>query len=118
MGAKYHICDMCGSRIERDKLRYVLKMNVFAAYDTLEISPADLARDYEEEIRKLVEKMKEMDPKQLEEDVSKQFRFDLCRACHQKFLKDPVGNRGGRSRPGPPLPPFDVDEFLRQIREG
>lgn len=117
LGGKYHICDMCGVRIERDKLRYVLRMNVFAAYDTLEINFADLAKDYGEEIRKLVDEMKQMDPKQLEEDVSKQISFDLCRPCHQKFLKDPLGSRGGRERPDSSLPRFDVDEFLRRLGE-
>ena len=116
MGGKYHICDMCGGRIDRDKLRYTLEMKAFAAYDTLKISAADLSRDYEEEIRNLVEDMKEMDPRQLEEDVSKQLSFDLCRPCHQKFLKNPLGGRGGRAESGPSLPPFDVDEFLRRIR--
>ena len=36
LGAKYHVCDMCGARIEPDMPRYGLKMSVFAAYDTLE----------------------------------------------------------------------------------
>ena len=115
MGAKYHTCDMCGEKIERDKLRYNLKMKLFAAYDTLEIESSDLKRDYEEEIRSLVEEMKNMDPRQLEEDVSKQLAFDLCRPCHQKFLKDPLGRADGRESL---LKPFDVDEFIRRIREG
>jgi hypothetical protein len=117
LGEKYHICDMCGVRIEDDKLRYALEMKVFAAYDTLKLGPADLARDYEVEIRNLVEEMKRMDPRQLEEDVSKQLSFDLCRTCHQKFLKNPLGRRGARTKSDSSLPPFDVDEFLRRIRE-
>jgi len=117
VGAKYYICDRCGTRIERAMPRYVLNMSVFAAYETLEIAAADLARDYGEEIRKLIEEIKKMDPKKLEEDITKQLHFDLCRACHQKFLKDPLGNRKDKDHPHVPLPPFDVDEFLRQMRE-
>jgi len=113
LSAKYHICDMCGARVERNMLRYVLKMDIFAAYDTMQISFKDLSRDYEEEIRRLVEDIKNMDPKQLEEDVSKQLSFDLCRKCHQKFLKNPLGNGAGGEDAS--FPPFDVDDFLRQI---
>jgi hypothetical protein len=108
---------MCGKRIERNMPRYVLNMSVFAAYETLEIAAADLSRDYEEEIQELIEEIKKMDPKKLEEDIAKQLHFDLCRPCHQKFLKDPLGNQGKGGHSRSPLPPFDVDEFLRQMRE-
>ena len=64
---KYYRCDMCGARIAPEELRYVLKMSIFAAYDKMEIELSDLEKDYEEEIRKLTEKMEHMDPKQLEE---------------------------------------------------
>ncbi len=114
MGAKYHICDVCGTRIECEAPRYRLKINVFAAYERLEIGAADVSRDYEEDIRKLVEEMERMDPKQLEEDVAKQLNFDLCRPCQRKFLSDPLGNRGER---GASIPTFDVDEFLRKLQE-
>ncbi len=110
---KYYTCDMCGARIESTELRYVLKMNLFAAYDTMKIESSDLERDYEEEIRKLIEKMEGMNPKELEEDVFKQLVFDLCRGCQQKFLKNPLGLPGK----GDDLPPFDVDDFLRRLNE-
>jgi hypothetical protein len=105
---------MCGTRIDSETPRYRLKMNVFAAYERLEIAAADVSRDYEEDIRKLVEEMEGMDPKRLEEDIAKQLNFDLCRPCQRKFLNDPLGNRGGRR---PSIPTFDVDEFLRKLRE-
>jgi hypothetical protein len=92
-------------------------MSLFAAYDTLEIAAADLSRNYEEEIQELIKEIKKMDPKKLEEDVAKQLHYDLCRACHQKVLKDPLGNRNHQNQSRSPLPPFDVDEFLRQMRE-
>ena len=54
---KYYICDMCGARIGQNDLRYVLKMNIFADYDTMEINPCDLEKDYGEEIKRLVADM-------------------------------------------------------------
>lgn len=106
---------MCGARIEQKELRYVLKMNIFAAYDTLEIELTDLEKDYEDEIRELVEKMKQMDPKQLEEDVFKQYNFDLCRQCQQRFIRNPLGRKRGGSESPQDMPPFDVDDFLRKL---
>jgi len=111
---KYYTCDMCGARIEPVELRYVLKMNLFAAYDTMKIEPSDLERDYEEEIHKLIEKMEGMNPKELEEDVFKQLVFDLCRNCQQKFLKNPLGPSGKTAED---FPPFDVDDFLRRLTD-
>ena len=114
LGAKYHVCDICGTRIDGEATRYMLKMSVFAAYERLQINAADISRDYEEDIRKLVEEMEEMDPKRLEEDVAKHFNFDLCRPCQRKILRDPLGTRGERQAP---TSTFDVDEFIRKLRE-
>jgi uncharacterized protein with gpF-like domain len=105
---------MCGIRIEQPDLRYVLKMNIFAAYDTMKIDVSDLERDYEEEIHKLIEKIEGMNPKELEEDVFKQFAFDLCRACQRKLLKNPFG-APDKTNANADLPPFDVDDFLRRL---
>lgn len=115
---KYYQCDMCGERIEPKELRYVVKSTIFAAYDTLEIELTDLARDYTEEIRGLIEKMEHMDPKKLQEDVFKEFSFDLCRGCQQKFLRNPLGNKSRRDISEGDLPPFDVDDFLQQLGSG
>ena len=114
MGAKYHVCDICGTRLDCEMPRYLLKMSVFAAYERLQINAADISRDYEEDIRKLVEEMEGMDPKQLEEDVAKHLNFDLCRPCQLTFLSDPLGTQGERQASDPT---FDVDEFLRKLRE-
>jgi hypothetical protein len=115
-GVKYYICDKCGGRIETTDLRYVLKMNIFAAYDTMKIEASELERDYEEEIHKLIEKMQGMSAKELEEDVFKQFSFDLCRNCQQKFLKNPLGT-SEKSAKSADFPPFDVDDFLRRLND-
>jgi len=109
---------MCGARIETNELRYVLKMNIFAAYDTMKLELSDLEKDYEDEIRNLVEKMEQMSPKELEEDVFKELKFDLCRKCQQKVLKNPLGSKTERGEVASDLPPFDVDDFLRRLGSG
>jgi hypothetical protein len=41
--------------------------------------------------------MDDMDPEELEDQVYKTFRFDLCPPCHESYLKDPLG-KGMRLR--------------------
>ena len=91
-------CDLCGKEllVEED-LRYVAKIEVYAAYDPLEITEDDLEDDHMEQIGELIKSMEHMDQQELEDQVYKSFRFDLCPDCHKKFLKDPLGREASRS---------------------
>ena len=85
-------CDLCGKAMHRDEdVRHVVKIEVYAAYDPLEITEEDLDQDHMEEIGHILSQMEDMDPHELEDEVYKGFRFDLCSSCHKKFLKDPLG---------------------------
>jgi len=91
-------CDLCGKPLLADEdTRYVVKVEVYAAYDPMEIAPEDLQDDRSDEIRDLLDEMADMDPEHLEDQVYKSFRFDLCGACHAAYLKDPL-SRGMRLR--------------------
>ena len=94
----HYSCDLCGKEllVEED-LRYVAKIEVFAAYDPLEITEEDLEEDHMEEISQLIKQMDDMDDQELEDQVYKSFRFDLCPECHKKFLKDPLSREAARS---------------------
>ena len=91
-------CDLCGKEllVEED-LRYVAKIEVYAAYDPLEITEEDLEEDHMEEIGELIKQLENMDEQELEDQVYKSFRFDLCPDCHKKFLKDPLSREAARS---------------------
>jgi len=91
-------CDMCGKRLEQSEdTRYVIKIEVYAAYDPLEITSEDLEADRTEEIEELLDDMEDRDAEEMENEVYKTFRFDLCPDCHAAYLKDPLG-RGARLR--------------------
>jgi len=84
-------CDLCGKTLLLDEdVRYVVNLEVFAAYDPLELTADDLKKDFRKELRELVEKMKKMDPEKAQDSVYRRFRFDLCPACQKKYLKDPL----------------------------
>ena len=91
-------CDLCGKEllVEED-LRYVAKIEVYAAYDPLEITEEDLEEDHMEEISELIKQMDGMEEQEIEDQVYKSFRFDLCPECHKKFLKDPLGREASRT---------------------
>ena len=85
------VCDACdeGLLIDSD-VRYVLKVEGFAAYDVLEISRAALERDLEKEMRETIEELQAQDATSAQDDVHRAFAFDLCPTCWKRFLQDPI----------------------------
>jgi hypothetical protein len=83
-------CDLCGREIRAKTIHYELRIEVKAAYETMEINLADLLKDHAEEIESLVQEMEEADPQQLQDDVYKAFHFHLCRACQQHYIASPL----------------------------
>ncbi len=86
-----HICDRCGQPMEKNQLRYVAKIQVFAAADTLEITAEDLLKDSEEEMARLLRQCADMTEEELMRDVYVEFQFDLCRSCQRAYLANPLG---------------------------
>jgi hypothetical protein len=85
-----HICDRCGRPIEKGELRFVAKLQVFAAADTLEITPEDLAVDRRDEIANLLRQCGKLTEEELMRDVFVELRFDLCRRCQRAYLAAPL----------------------------
>lgn len=71
-------------------VRYELRIEVKSAYDPLELTSEDLARA-EEELRDLVAKLKDYSPERAQDEVYREFRFDLCATCQKGFLRNPLG---------------------------
>lgn len=86
-------CDLCGQPL--DDRRYVVRLEVFPAFDPEDITEADLAGDHLQEVADELHVM-ELTGAQLEDCNSKEFRFDLCTRCHAKYLKDPLGREALR----------------------
>jgi len=84
-------CDVCGNGLLLDgEVRYEVKIEVVSAYDPMEVTDEDLARDHEAEMKALVEKMKDMTQEQAMDPVYRAFRFDLCGRCQREYLRDPL----------------------------
>ncbi|HNR29622.1 MAG TPA: hypothetical protein PKI11_01920 [Candidatus Hydrogenedentes bacterium] len=108
-------CDGCGAEIPRQALRYTVAIDVRAAYDEIEVHLADLIRDHRAEILALLERMRQRDPQEVEDQVYKRFQFDLCPACHRAYLRDPLRFHVGSAALAEDI---DIDGFLRSLGFG
>jgi hypothetical protein len=85
-------CDLCGKEICPGVDRhYVVKIEAFAAHDPSELTEDDLDDDNLEAISELLRQMEEQPDECQITEPTRQFRYDFCPACHQKFLRDPLG---------------------------
>ena len=108
-------CDGCGRELSKGTMRYTVKIDVQAAYDTLEVGLAELIRDHRAELVELIEKMRDVPPQKIEETVYKGMKLDLCPACQRAFIASPLRFHPEGARDAAPL---DIDGFLRSLGYG
>ena len=84
------VCDRCGQPMEEGALRYEAKIQVFAAYDPLNITFEDLGKDHTAELKKLQEDCRGLSEQELMKGVYVDFHFDLCPTCQENYIKDPL----------------------------
>ncbi len=85
-----HVCDRCGRPLEEAELRYIAKIQVYAAPGLLKFSEDDLATDKKPEIDKLMNQCADKSEEELMQDVFVEFKFDLCRRCQQTYITCPI----------------------------
>ena len=87
----HYSCDLCKREFDPDDdLRYVVKIEVFAAYDPNSGTEDDEDHDHLQEIQDILESMEDAEDERIGDDVYQQLRFDLCPECRRKFLKNPL----------------------------
>ena len=92
----HHSCDICKRLIDSEQdVRYVVKMEVYAALDPA-LDEADDERDGLQEVQDMLQRMEDSElggdaGEVADDDVYQQLRFDLCPECRKKFLKAPLG---------------------------
>ncbi|HWL93139.1 MAG TPA: hypothetical protein VNT79_06365, partial [Phycisphaerae bacterium] len=69
---------------------FIIKIEAFAAAGRLEFTKEDLARDNRTDIESLIREMATRSPDDLENEVYRALRFDLCRQCHRRYLVEPL----------------------------
>jgi hypothetical protein len=84
-------CDLCKKELDPEHdLRYVVKIEVYAAFDPTAVDSEEDDRDHLEEIQDILERLADDESDQIGDDVYQQLRFDLCPECRKKFAKNPL----------------------------
>ncbi len=91
-------CDLCKRELDpQDDLRYVVKMEIYAAFDPTAVDSEEEDRDHLEEIQDILERMDDTPGDEIGDEVYQQLRFDLCPECRKKFLKNPLGRETAKA---------------------
>lgn len=85
---------MCGrALVPEEDDRYVVKIEVYAACDSIDADCEDeeFINDVEEDDDdESDEEIDNLDPDEIESIEYKTFRYDLCCKCHSRYLLDPL----------------------------
>ncbi len=89
----HHSCDRCKRVLDPEEdLRYVVRMEIYAAMEPLDVDELEDDRDHLLEIHEMLERLDESDSDLIGDDVYQKKRFDLCSDCYKQFVKHPVGH--------------------------
>lgn len=87
-------CDLCGQSLApTEDARYVVRVEVFAAHDPALLTDADLEAEPLEALSEQISAAEKegRDPGATLPLARQNFRYDLCPACHKRFVRDPIG---------------------------
>ena len=82
-------CDLCGQRLGDE--RYVVKLEVYPAFDPEEFDEEDLDADHLAELAESLQEIEATGQGDVDDGGAKAFRFDLCPECRRRYVKDPLG---------------------------
>lgn len=87
-GIKY-ACDCCGQLIEAGRPRYILRGELFCAYDggTIDESASAKPKDFASEMKRLIELAEHRSEKELQDEVHYAFEIDLCQSCRDMMYQ-------------------------------
>ncbi len=89
----HYSCDSCGRDLRpQENLRYVVKLEAYAAMDPYDSDRLDDERDHLLELDEILERADDAQCEAVGDDVYQKCRYDLCPACYKKFASDPFGH--------------------------
>lgn len=96
----HYSCDICKRPITvGSDVRHVVKIEVFPAVDEAVCGSSGMAgqhdADHLDEVQELLERLDDDELADIEDDT-RSLRFDLCDACRQRFVKNPLGLKSGK----------------------
>jgi hypothetical protein len=89
----HYTCDLCKRELDpKEDLRYVIKIEIAAAFDPA-VDDDDDDRDHLQEIQDLLEHLQDSQTCDIGDDVYQELRFDLCPQCRKRYTKNPLGRQ-------------------------
>ena len=87
----HYSCDRCKRVLDpQEDLRYVVRLEVYAAMEPIDEDDVEDDRDNLLEIHEILERSEADGSELVGPDVYQKRRFDLCPACYRKFIKNPL----------------------------
>lgn len=87
----HYTCDCCKRSIDPEQeLRYVVRVEVYAALDPMQ-DESDDEHDHLQEIQDILDRLDDVDDERISEEVYQQKRYDLCSNCRNAYVKNPLG---------------------------
>lgn len=88
----HYSCDRCKQIIDPEEdLRYVVKLEVYAAMEPIDVDDIEDDRDHLVEIQEILERLDDAESESVGDDVYQKQRFDLCTECYRQYIKNPMG---------------------------
>lgn len=94
----HYSCDVCKRPIDPQRdVRHVVKIEVFPAIDDTASVDADQAdADHLDAMQEILERIGDCEDDAAFDDGTRSLRFDLCEACRQRFVRNPLGLKSGK----------------------
>jgi hypothetical protein len=90
----HYACDLCKRPLDpEDDLRYIVKVEVAAAFDPVDLDESDLDADNLQALSDIIERLDDEHDEAIGDDVAQTMRFDLCPECRKRFMKNPLGRK-------------------------
>jgi hypothetical protein len=90
----HHSCDLCKRPLDpSDDLRYVVKMEVYAAFDPVELDEPEADCDHLQDLDDIIEQLDDLSSDAIGDEICQHLRFDLCPECRKRFLANPLGRK-------------------------
>jgi hypothetical protein len=88
----HYSCDRCKRILDPEEdLRYVVKIEIHAAMEPMDVDEIEDDRDHLVEIQEILERLDDAENEAIGEDVYQKRRYDLCPDCYRKYIESPVG---------------------------
>jgi hypothetical protein len=92
-----YVCDLCKREMDPDEdLRYVVRMEIYAAFDPTAVAEENDDRDHLQEIQDILDRLEQTNADQVGDEVYQQLHFDLCPECRKRFVKNPLCRETGK----------------------